>query len=68
MWRQGGAGVLIEPRQPDQLADALGRLLDDPLERARLGTVARDRARRVYDRATMTRRILEIYRELAYSI
>lgn len=64
----GEAGVLIEPRQPAQLADALGRLLDDPHERARLGTLARERARRDYDRATMTRRILEIYRELAYSI
>jgi glycosyltransferase involved in cell wall biosynthesis len=65
---QGKAGILIEPRQPAQLADALGRLLDDPVERARLGTVARDRVRRDYDRATMTQRILEIYRELAYSI
>jgi glycosyltransferase involved in cell wall biosynthesis len=65
---QGEAGVLIEPRQPAQLADALGRLVDDPHERARLGTVARERVRRDFDRATMTQRILEIYRELAYSM
>jgi len=64
----GEAGILIEPRQPRQLADALGRLLDDPHERARLGTVARERARRRYDRGAMTQRILDIYRELAYSM
>lgn len=66
--QQGEAGVLIEPRQPAQLADALGRLIDDPHERARLGTVARERVRRHFDRATMAQRILEIYRELAYSM
>jgi glycosyltransferase involved in cell wall biosynthesis len=64
----GHAGILIEPQQPTQLADALGRLLDDPEERARLGTVARERVRRDFDRAAMARRILEIYRALAYSM
>ena len=43
-------------------------LLHDPDERVRLGTVARERARRHFDRATTSRRILEIYRELAYSM
>lgn len=64
----GDVGILIEPQQPTQLADALGRLLDDPQERARLGTVARERVRRDFDRSAMTRRILQIYRELAYSM
>jgi glycosyltransferase involved in cell wall biosynthesis len=66
--QHGAAGILVEPEQPAQLADALGRLLDDPQERARLGTVARERVRRDFDRSTMARRILEIYRELAYSM
>ena len=65
---QGRAGILVEPRRPDQLADALARLLHDPDERVRLGTVGRERARRHFDRATTSRRILEIYRELAYSM
>lgn len=64
----GDVGILIEPQQPAQLADALRRLLDDPQERARLGTVARERVRRDFDRSAMARRILEIYRELAYSM
>jgi glycosyltransferase involved in cell wall biosynthesis len=66
--QHGEAGILVEPKQPAQLADALGRLLDDPQERARLGTVARERVRRDFDRSAMARRILEIYRELAYSM
>jgi glycosyltransferase involved in cell wall biosynthesis len=64
----GETGILIEPQQPTQLADALDRLLDDPKRRARLGTLARERARRDFDRSTMARRILEIYRERTYSM
>jgi glycosyltransferase involved in cell wall biosynthesis len=66
--QEGETGILVEPKRSAELADALGRLLDDPDERARLGRVGRERVRRDFDRSTMARRILEIYRELSYSM
>lgn len=64
---QGAAGILVDPHRPDELAEALARLFDDPGERARLGAAARARAVATYDRTAMGRRLLELYREAAYS-
>ncbi len=48
----GGAGLLVPPGDPGALAAALGRLLDDPELRRRLGDVGRVR---VLDRFTWRR-------------
>jgi phosphatidylinositol alpha-1,6-mannosyltransferase len=59
--RSGGAheavvdaetGYVVEPRDVEAVVDALGRLLGNPVLRARLGDAARQRARREasYDR------------------
>lgn len=60
----GRAGIVVASHRPDLLANALGRLLDDSNERARLGAAARRRVRERYDRAATTSRVLAIYREL----
>jgi len=39
----GDAGVLVDPRDTPALGDALARLLDDDVERHRLGAAGRDR-------------------------
>ena len=39
----GETGLLVEPNNPDALVAAIGRLLDDPALRARLGANARER-------------------------
>ncbi len=39
--RDGVSGLVVAPRDPAALADAINRLLDDPALRARLGEVAR---------------------------
>jgi len=41
----GVTGLVVDPARPDDVADALARLLTDPAERARLGTAARDHVR-----------------------
>ena len=42
--REGVDGILVEPGDPDGLASALGRLLDEPALRDRLGRSASERA------------------------
>jgi glycosyltransferase involved in cell wall biosynthesis len=43
-----GAGVIVPPSDVDALAEALGRLLEDPAERARMGEAARRRCEDFY--------------------
>jgi glycosyltransferase involved in cell wall biosynthesis len=45
----GETGLLVAPRAADQVAAALGQLLDDPDVRARMGRAGFARARRLYD-------------------
>jgi glycosyltransferase involved in cell wall biosynthesis len=53
----GENGFLIDPDDPDALADRLRRLVDDPGLRRRLGEAARSRAEARYD----VRRMAEAY-------
>jgi rhamnosyl/mannosyltransferase len=56
-------GLVVPPRDPDALADALNRLLDEPDYRAQLGEAARSRARAEFTQERMTAAILNLYRE-----
>lgn len=50
-------GLLVVPQDPAALAGALGRLLDDPALRERLGQAARARVVRDYDRDALAPRV-----------
>jgi glycosyltransferase involved in cell wall biosynthesis len=39
-----GGGLFVDPARPDELTDAIGRILSDPALRARFGARARERA------------------------
>ena len=54
----GNAGLLVDPGQPDQIADAMLRLLADPFLAAGLGSAGRERAR-----AYSWKRTAELVRE-----
>lgn len=47
--RDGIEGILVPPRDPARLAEAILRLLGDPALRGRMGEAARDRAIRRFD-------------------
>ena len=47
-------GLLVDPDRPDELADALGRLITQPELRARLGAAGRDHVRAHFDRDLFT--------------
>jgi glycosyltransferase involved in cell wall biosynthesis len=61
----GKTGLLVPPRDPEALADAVGRLLADPELRRRMGEAGRRRVAERFTAESMTRRMLEIYDEVA---
>ena len=60
----GRDALLVEPRAPAQLADAVERLLDDRALRRRLAATALDEARTLYSWEARGRQIAEIYAAL----
>lgn len=62
--QDGVTGLIVPPRDPRRLADAIVRLADDPELRRRLGAAARARYAAQFDPRSAGRRMVEIYREL----
>jgi rhamnosyl/mannosyltransferase len=61
----GETGFNAPPRDAQALAEAVNRLLDDPVLRTRLGAQARDRVRREFRARDIARREFDLYGELA---
>src|SRR5262249_39121293 len=58
--RHGTDGLLVPPSDPDALAVAAGRILDDPALAARLAAAGRDRAK-TFDWSVVVERIEALY-------
>ena len=58
---QGRSGLLVPPRDPQAIADALDNLIANPQLRQSLGDAARARIRDHFDIDTMIARTREIY-------
>jgi glycosyltransferase involved in cell wall biosynthesis len=58
------SGLLVPPRDPVSLAEALARLIHDPALRARLGAAARQRAEENFSDATICAQTLLVYEAL----
>jgi glycosyltransferase involved in cell wall biosynthesis len=61
--RDGVEGLLVPPREPKALADAIDELARDPARRASMGAAARERAER-FDIHTTVREIERVYDEV----
>jgi glycosyltransferase involved in cell wall biosynthesis len=61
----GETGFLVPPRDPQTLARALRRLLDDPALRWRMGDAGRRRVEEHFSADAMTRRVLALYDGIA---
>ncbi len=59
--RDGVAGVLVPPGDVDALVSALGALLDDPAERARMGAAGRARALERFSWISVARATTDTY-------
>jgi glycosyltransferase involved in cell wall biosynthesis len=62
--QDGVTGIIVPPRDPRRLADAIIRLADDSALRRRLGSAARSRYAAQFEPAAMATRMLEVYRDL----
>jgi rhamnosyl/mannosyltransferase len=62
--QHGVTGLLVPPGNPEALAEALNRLLDDPGLRDRMGRAARERVEREFRAERMISSTLEVYREV----
>ncbi len=57
-------GLLVSPGDVNALGAALRQVIDNPVERTRLGDRGLDRVRTTFDTAVVWRRIDELYREV----
>ncbi len=61
----GETGLLVPPRDPQELAAAITTLLRNPEERERMGRAGLDRVKRLFSADRMVEKTLEVYRRYA---
>jgi len=60
----GVTGITVPPREPEALAAAITRLLDNPDLRARYGAAATRRVREEFSLEAMASRTLDLYHDI----
>ena len=60
----GTTGLIVPPRDPAALAQALNTLLSDPARRAEMGRAAYQRAHAEFSQAAMIERVEQVYRDV----
>jgi glycosyltransferase involved in cell wall biosynthesis len=61
----GETGLLVPPRDPHAMADAIVQLLGDEPRRRRMGAAGRERARALFSAERMVQETLRVYRRVA---
>lgn len=64
MIADGETGVIVNPGCPNDLAEAIGRLVDDPHLRFTLGRKARELVQMRFDVNTMVDSLIQLYKEV----
>jgi glycosyltransferase involved in cell wall biosynthesis len=59
-----GAGILVPPRDPQALAAAILKVLQDEASRKKMGVLGRQRVENLFTWAKVAERTVEVYKEL----
>ncbi len=62
--QHGVTGLVVPPRDPQALKEAIQTLLDDPEARRRMGEAGRERARREFSPALLLDRVMGVYEQV----
>ncbi len=62
--QHGVTGLVVPPRDPKALAQAINSILADPIRRAAMGRAAQQRAQTEFGQATMIARVEQVYRDV----
>lgn len=60
----GTTGLLVDPRDPEQLASGIEALIDAPERAQKMGRTGQKRARELFDRDRYAERVLSVYSEV----
>jgi glycosyltransferase involved in cell wall biosynthesis len=61
---EGESGILVEPKNWQELGEEMARLLSDPHRRFRLGETALDRVKKSFTWEKVARRLRNIYQDV----
>jgi glycosyltransferase involved in cell wall biosynthesis len=61
---EAGAGVAVQPGDPEALANAVRKLAEDPEQRQRMGLAGHDYVRRNFDRTILARKLLLVMEKM----
>ncbi|HLE07133.1 MAG TPA: glycosyltransferase [archaeon] len=61
--KNGESGIVVEPENPKDLADAISRLMYSPVLRKKMGSGGRKRVEKYFDSQKMVKDILDIYKQ-----
>jgi len=59
-----GAGILIDPRNENQLADSIMLLLNNPQKRQVIGRAAKERALKLFSPQSVIKQTIQVYNEI----
>ena len=65
---EGETGLLVPPRSPEKLAEAIGYLLDNSNVARSMGMSGRERVVEYFSEQTMLNQVMTMYREMAKTI
>ncbi|MBC7190664.1 glycosyltransferase [Candidatus Aerophobetes bacterium] len=57
-------GIVVPPKNPQALAEAINTLLENPALRKKYGGCAKERVEKEFTKKVMVKRLLEVYREV----
>lgn len=63
--RNGSCGILVPPRNPEKMAEAILSIISDPTKANALGTTAQERVKQAFFIKNMVRELESVYRSLA---